>query len=1111
MTGVCFRPLFFSLSSTARALFFVLLLGLSACDSRDGEEKKEQSRSEMTALTPDQVALNNRGVAEMGRFEYAKAAQTFATLLQDRPDVLLFRLNHVIAVLNRQNPGDEDTALQMAEELAQAYPDNLQAPYIAGLLHFNAGRCDRAVPYFQRVIQGDPQDAHALYFAGQCLLQQGQAEAALEYFTQAIDADSYLRSAYYSGFMAARQTGKIDEAEQLLATYQKLQANPQSRLAEIKYTRMGEKAEARPVVDKTTGEPARLLGNPPYFDSWREYVLDLGEAASHAILAVNPVDFELQGHVDLAVLTPHAVYRLAFPGENQKESSPAMVKRLIGFSQPEGFHAMAWGDINNDGQLDVLLIGAQSQVWLGQDGQFQKAWLGEFGLPDSSWRDARLADADHDGDLDMLVITHDRRFELWNNDLNGQWRVLNHEKLIPEIKGVRQIQLVDVDADRDVDIVLRLENGLVWLQNDRMWRYSSHSLDIEPEPLALSVGDVDNNGVPDWLVLSKGRLMRLAWNPVTGRVEKLAETRVPETAATFQLADVNGNGRREVIVLAQNSIQVLDGTKHRLLEEHKFPLSMDPKALPVLVHGLQGPVMWWFSAKGQAFHLPPSQSRAPFVLLSFTGDEDKANAVRSNKSGLGVRFDLHAGGCVSAGTNWQNFSTLGQDYQPVSAACDASVLDYIAIQWPDGVFQTERPLYAGRHYHIKETQRQLSSCPVIFLKRGGEYHFESDVLGVGGIGFAVGRDEYAQPRPWENYLVEAQDWEPDNGRYSLLFTEPMEEAAYLDALEVTVIDIPDQWRVVLDERMQTGPPEVTGAPVFYRFRLNPLSITRSDGLDVTDLGLRGDGQAIEPAGFDARFLGFADGEQSLVLDFGAIPEGDWVLLMRGWVEYGYSQTGFAAWQAGLRWQPPSIDIYRDGQWHELLHEAGYPAGMPRLASIPLGQGVSGAEKIRIRSNQELYFDELALVRREQPEIIREHHLPLAGARLFKLGFPKREDGPQRRPDYDFSQRQPFWDTRYMKGNYTRLGSVDRLIEKADNALAIIGPGEAIEIQFEATEPPLETGWRRYFVLSFTGWAKDMDLMTKDGDTLAPIPHHGPVSESAKQLNQKYNVRFQHGR
>ncbi len=1096
-------------------LFFLLVVVvlLCACQNEGNPSTPHNNDgvsplSNQTQLSPALIALNNRGVAEMGRFEYTAAEKTFARALKKQPDNLLLRLNHLIALVNRQQVGDEETALRTAEKLSVESPQNLQAPYIAGLLHFNQGRCEDALPYFERVVDGDPSDAYALYFSGQCLLQQGKTEVALQRFQQSLVADGYLRSAYYSAFMAAQQLGQGDLAEKLLAQYQKLQANPQSRLAEIKYTRMGPKAEVRTVPSVSLSKQ-RVSVKPPYFSEARL----IGGEHKAAIIAANLVDFQQDGHTGLVTLQGQGVFRQPVPEPKQADTTPsAETTRIIPLENGHGFSAMAWGDVNNDSALDVLLIGQSSQLWLGTETGFQPAQNGHFGLNHPAWRNARLADADHDGDLDILAITQSGQFVLWNNNLDGSWRSLNAEKHIPEISDVQQIVLADVDADRDMDIVLRRQNGLVWLQNDRMWHYRLREITPPQAPEALALADLDNDGLVDWLVADNNGVHRLSWDPATRKVTAHRTDLVlkgEERVNSLLAADVSGDGAKEVLVFGDHSVRVLDHQLRKTLETHA-EIELDMAFPPLLLHTTKGPELLLTGDKNW-YRLGAADNRAPFVLLAFTGEEDKANSVRSNKSGIGIKFTAFAGDCASTGDTWHNDSGRGQNAQPVSAACGADKLDFIAIHWPDGVYQTEQNLEAGHYYRITETQRQLSSCPVIFLKHNGEYRFESDVLGVGGIGFAIGKDEYGQPRPWENYLVPAERWSAENGLYSLLFTEPMEEAAYLDSLSVNVIDVPGPWQVVLDERMQTGLPEVTGQPVFYRQRLNPISILRQDGQDVTELGLHADKRAIEPAAFDARFMGFADGEQTLTLTFEPIPAGDWVLLMRGWVEYGYSQTGFAAWQAGVRWQAPSIDVFRNGHWQSVVIEAGYPAGMPRLASIPLGQAVVGAEKIRIRSNQELYLDELALVKSGTPEQVTQHRLPLAAARLFKPGFPQRQDGPQRLPDYDYQRREPFWDTRYMRGHYTRLGDVKVLLEKTDNALAIIGPGEAIEIQFTDTLPPVKDGWRRYFVLEFAGWAKDMDLMTKDGETLAPIPHNGPVSAEAQSLNKHYNLRFQHGR
>ena len=160
---------------------------------------------------------------------------------------------------------------------------------------------------------------------------------------------------------------------------------------------------------------------------------------------------------------------------------------------------------------------------------------------------------------------------------------------------------------------------------------------------------------------------------------------------------------------------------------------------------------------------------------------------------------------------------------------------------------------------------------------------------------------------------------------------------------------------------------------------------------------------------------------------------------------------------------------------------------------------------------EIYFDQLALIKTEQPDKVREYSLQLKSANLKQIGFPKRSDNDQRVPNYDFNTIEPFWDTRYMEGAYSQLGVVTELIEKQDNALAIIGAGEGIEIEFVDDLPLLEEGFNRYYIMKFKGWAKDMDILTKDGERLEPMPFNGIVDAKAHRLNQKYNTRFKAGK
>ena len=129
--------------------------------------------------------------------------------------------------------------------------------------------------------------------------------------------------------------------------------------------------------------------------------------------------------------------------------------------------------------------------------------------------------------------------------------------------------------------------------------------------------------------------------------------------------------------------------------------------------------------------------------------------------------------------------------------------------------------------------------------------------------------------------------------------------------------------------------------------------------------------------------------------------------------------------------------------------------------------------------------------------------------MRRSGFARRTTGPQRLPHYDYGDRTPSADTRHPAGLYTEFGPAEALLAEADGALAIFGPGEEVHLEFGADIDPPPRGWRRYLVLETRGWCKDMDLFTRDGETVGPLP--GERDDAARALHQRYNTRFEAGR
>ena len=189
------------------------------------------------------IARHNEAVAAMGGFDYESAMAILAELTAKYPWWNDAQVDLAIAQLNRQAEGDEEAALTRLAAVLKRSSHHERAHFASGILRLHAGEIDSAAVHFEEVMRRDPEDAYAAYYLGQVRMQQGDMAAAVPLFARAIVADPYLRSAYYAGAQASRRAGDSEQSQEWLEIFQRMEHNPRARLAEIKYTRMGRKAE----------------------------------------------------------------------------------------------------------------------------------------------------------------------------------------------------------------------------------------------------------------------------------------------------------------------------------------------------------------------------------------------------------------------------------------------------------------------------------------------------------------------------------------------------------------------------------------------------------------------------------------------------------------------------------------------------------------------------------------------------------------------------------------------------------------------------------------------------------------------------------------------------
>ncbi|MDZ4779783.1 MAG: FG-GAP-like repeat-containing protein, partial [Planctomycetia bacterium] len=699
-------------------------------------------------LTPELVAEHNVGVGHMGKFEFAPAQAIFADLAKRYPGWADVKVDLAIATFNQQKPDESFASQYIVDSLAilddvlKIEPKHLRARYCQGVLLYYLGKTDEAKAHFEFVAAKDPADAFATYFVGRCQFNEGQFDEALAHYQQAIDRDPYFASAYYAAFQTLQRLRKPDEAKAMMADFQKLEGNPQARKEAMKYTRMGAKAD---VVVASLPEDKAATANvefveatqrfaPPSGFTWREPRDQRQPEPSLTCCDVNG-DGRLDLFLAAGLIEDDQLLNAVFLQQSDGKLSLSAEHSLTKVTDAS---AVAWGDYDNDGLTDAYFgrRGA-NQLWR-QTAQNQ--WEDVTDSTGTSagnvfTADTMMIDFDHDGDLDLVIFHEDSSKTLLANNLDGTFRALGEEsgfKLGRLEFGAHQIVATDFDHDRDVDLMFlgkyfanpNVEQRQAYA-NDRLWKFSNaKGLDRfitrgYPYDVALAL-DSDSDGSTEFYSLGAG-LERWthadngAWEP-----KYLGPVIINSALADLSrmaAADIDGDGQWEVAICKSSTIVVreLRGSKELFRAKTNWPDAVRFAALDSVRTSLV-----WFSHDDKELVLSTKTPKnVPFIGLTFSGKEEKQDEMRSNRSGIGVKVNARIGSKWFSAETFRNDSGPGQSLMPLTfGTAGADKVDFVMLHWSDGVFQTETNLEAGKLHRIEETQRQTSSCPLLFVWDG---------------------------------------------------------------------------------------------------------------------------------------------------------------------------------------------------------------------------------------------------------------------------------------------------------------------------------------------------------------------------------------------------------
>ncbi len=1099
------------------------------------------------AVREEAYRANNIGVAYLEQFNHEAGAKSFSRALEIDPGLTLAKINLAIALYYVP---DLPAAQKVASEVAASASDAPQPHYILGLIAKTENRVDDALAAFGRVLELDATDLGARVNLAQLRMQRREYDAAVELLRPAVAAEPYHVTALYNLGVALVRAGRTEEGQKTMAEFQKLREGGYGTTFSNNYLEQGRYAEAI----ASTGAEADLVdaAAPPVRFAAAETLPRPGaparapapeakQAAEAHGGGLTLADLDRDGDLDLVDAGPEGTLRVFLNDKGTFTDATAALG--IPALAPAGAPLAALAaDYDNDERVDLFVLGAGAHLLLRQTaaGRFEDATKAAgIPAPEGLYRSAAFVDADHDGDLDLFLAATmaPARNVLLRNNGNGTFADVTAASGVASSEG-RALAVVPTDYDnrRDVDFLVARDGAApLLLKNLRDGTFRDAAADAGLGPagpfVSAAAGDYDKDGYTDFFLGRRGAAGRLF--AINGRLgfHGVDLPDLPDAAAV-QFIDHDNDGLLDLVAATGGGLVV-----KRHLGRNGSPTGRWSDAVPLHAPDAAAGAVTSFASgdvdgDGDTDIVARRRGGDVTVLRNEGGSRLGSLAVRlegrvSNRSAVGAKIEMRAGSLR------QKLETVAA--WPAPAPADVlfglgrrASADVVRVLWPAGILQAEipgeaqpgasAPALSHRRLSLTELDRKPSSCPYLYTWNGERFEFITDFMGGGEMGYVHAPGVVNTPDPEEYTRIDGARLRPRDGRYELRVTNELEEALFVDRLQLVAVDHP--------AGVEVHPREGLFAPPFPAFEIYAAAGARpvpaafdSRGRDVTDRAAALDRRFVDDLPLE-RIRGYAR-PHTLTLDLGPW-QGSLLLLLTGWTDYAFSSDNIAAHQAGLSLTPPALEVQEaSGAWRTIVDQVGIPVGRPQTVVVDLtGRLPAGARRVRITTSMRIYWDWIRVASAGAAADVRLTRLDAVAADLRWRGFSAEASPDGREPyvyDYDRVTSQSPW--KLMPGRYTREGDVRELLRDADDFFVVSRPGDEIALGFDAAAlPPPAAGWTRTFLLHSVGYSKEMDRNSASPDQASPLPfrrmtrypyaapEHYPDTPAHRAYRERWNTR-----
>lgn len=1040
-----------------------------------------------TQVDPSTQLERSRGQALFEEKRYADAAATFERVVEDPAASAEDWLNLALA---RYEQSDDPAALEALDEARTLDPRLTGVHYLRGLVAKRNDRAADALEAFRAAHALDEADPAVLYNLAWALEATERADEAQPLYDRIIDMgfdialQHYASSLYRRGFLQVRAGDREEgqslllrsrDAQQRLTQAQRapaaLEAGRHKRIL-VPAPDLAGPAVTRPAAvafragAAIVSRPALvdwIDGVPAIVSTGAEGTVRTASGANRPLEAPSGQsalgDADRDGHPDLAVASNGRLRLFRSAGADDPATfEPWEATGLPGVERVTSLH---WVDADHDGDLDLLLTQAATPGMRIVDnlggGTFEET-TSSAGLAAAAPAAGLVwADFDGDNDTDFFTFGAGSPGHLYTNLRGGRFQDIGAAVGAGGAAGAVAALAEDLDNDGDLDLALAGADGVRLRVNDGDGTFADGGGFGPVDAAALGAADLDNDG---WLDLLVSADDSTEWWRNRGALD--FESRGPVGEGSLAaVADWNADG-----------------------------------GLDVLLTGSDG-ARWWMQ----------DEPAHRWLRVALAG-------IKNNPRGRGAKIEVKTEGLYQLRPLRAGVAHFG-----LGEAESAAV---VRITWPNGIIQNELEVPAGGLLGpVTEVERLEGSCPLLYTWDGERWRFINEVLGVAPLGMPLGVDAI-HPADFDEYVpVPGEALAERDGFYELRFTEELREAGYLDAIRLIALDRPSGMQLLPDEKF-VAPPH----PEFRLFAVTeprPVRAVDQNGVDWTAALRAPDGNWTRPFERD-RYEGLAT-PHSLELSLGdEVRTGQRVrLFLTGWVYWATGSINVVVDEdPRTRFEPVALEVDDgSGDWRTAIADIGLPNAKNSTLAVDLSELVAaGHRRFRLSTTMRLYWDaawytaddlhpqglapvgdwagDWGVPHPGPLELVGEPGSPLPRATVLApsygsidyRGFSQLIQGRDGYETFDYAALVATAPWNQHRGAYTRYGDVTELLQQADDRYVVVGTGDEVAVRFAAEGlPALPAGWERHWLVYLNGWVKDGDPNTFAGDRVEPLPFH----------------------